>query len=84
MITSDKNFQTLREALTILIDVAYGKGERNVRSSAGKAWESLADAIEEIDKANHTKVVRISDHVKEDHGAMKEIDTDALFRALRP
>lgn len=84
MITSDKNFQTLREALTILIDVSHGKGEYNVRSSAGKALEALADAIEEIDKANNTKVVRLSDHVKEDHGTMKEIDTDSLFRALLP
>ena len=84
MITSEKNFQTLREALTILIDINYGKADIKVRKAAEKAWEALTDAIVEIDKANNTKEVRLSDHVKEDHGAMKEIDTDSLFRALRP
>lgn len=84
MITSAKNFQTLRDALTILIDITYGKADIKVRKATEKAIEVLADAIEEIDKANNAKVVRLSDHVKEDHGAMKEIDTDSLFRALRP
>lgn len=66
MITSAKNFQTLRDALTVLIDINYGKADIKVRKAAEKAWEALVDAIEEIDKANNTKVVRLSDHVKED------------------
>lgn len=84
MITSGKNFATLRDALTILIDIEYGKASKQVRMAAGKAVDALADTIEAIDKEENANVVRLSDHVKEDHGAMKEIDTDSLFRALRP